>query len=353
MNSDQLQDWLSEISENFRQLEERAAKNKALPNYQKILGEQADSTQLLINYLMNNYENVGLIQPLVAQILSVYYKIGLGRIFVLQLIPSLITTYLLGIAKRQKQSISMLETFFMAVYNEEILAGGPTSDQMNKKVEEVRIPSLRYPSIYHDPAKMNPYPEITQIRPNSGALVQNVVKMGPFPAVELVNAENRYMVLTRILKALNNSLCHMARSIICRTYCLSVLVLAKSGFSFPESDFRHKILHDHVSDEDFGDHSKKPRIPLSSYFLIEALNGIYYALFNGTPDLALRALDAIHSRAQYDLLQDVLLVTNAIRNDLKESDTVQMMLEIDVQFTTPTKTSPTVANGVKKEKIMN
>lgn len=217
MNSDQLQDWLSEISETFRQLEERAAKNKHFPNYQKILGEQADSTQLLISYLMNNYENVTLIQPLVAQILSVYYKIGkcfffasinfkilgLGRIFVLQLIPSLITTYLLGIAKRQKQSISMLETFFMAVYNEEILAGGPTSNQMNKKVEEVRIPSLRFPSIYHDPAKINPYPEITQIRQNCGALVQNVVKMGPFPAVELINAENRYMILTLILKSVS------------------------------------------------------------------------------------------------------------------------------------------------------
>lgn len=98
----------------------------------------------------------------------------------------------------------MLETFFTAVYNEEILAGGPDSDQMNKLVEEVKIPSLRFPSIYHDPTKLNPYPEITQLRPNSGALVQNIVRVGPFPAVEKINAENRYLVLTRILKSVSS-----------------------------------------------------------------------------------------------------------------------------------------------------
>jgi len=294
--------------------------------------------------LMNNYENVNLIQSIVAQILSIYYRIGINRIFALQLVPSLMTTYLLGIAKNQKQSISMLETFFTAVYNEEILAGGPDSDQMNKLIEEVKIPSLRFPSIYHDPTKLNPYPEITQLRPNSGALVQNIVRIGPFPAVEKINAENRYLVLTRILKSLNNSLCKMARGVICRSYCQSFLILAKSGFSFPESDFRLKILHEKASEEDFGDHSKKPRIPLSSYFLLEGLNGIYYSLFNGSGDLALRALDAIHSRAQYDLIPEVLLMTNAIKGNLKEPETIQMMLEIEA-FNPPNSTK---TNGIEK-----
>ena len=110
-------------------------------------------------------------------------------------------TYLLGIAKRQKQSISMLETFFMAVYNEEILAGGPSSNQMTKKVEEIRIPSVRCLSLYHDPSRLNPYPEVTQMRPNGGAVVQNVVRIGPFPAVDRINAENRSLILTRVLNA--------------------------------------------------------------------------------------------------------------------------------------------------------
>jgi hypothetical protein len=238
-------------------------------------------------------------------------------------------TYLLGIAKRQKQSISMLETFFMAVYNEEILAGGPSSEQMNKKVEEIRIPSIRYPSIYHDAAKVNPYPEITQMRPNGGTTVQNIVKIGPFSAVDRINAENRPVVLTRILKSVNDALCHMYRDIACRSYSISILVLAKSGFSFPESDFRNKLLSGKASEEEYGDHSKKPRIPLTSFFLIEALNGIHYSLFNGYSDIALRALDAIHSRAQYELYGDVLIITNALRDSLTQKHALKMMLEIE------------------------
>lgn len=62
---------------------------------------------------------------------------GVLRYFVLQFVPSFIHIYLLALAKRQKRSVSMLETFFMAIYNEEILAGGTGSASASKKVEEV------------------------------------------------------------------------------------------------------------------------------------------------------------------------------------------------------------------------
>ena len=74
---------------------------------------------------------------------------------------------------------------------------------------------------------------------------------------------------------------------------------------------------------------RKPRIPLTSFFLIEALNGIHYSIFNGYYDVALRALDAIHYRAQYELYGDVLLITNAIRDSLLHNETIKMMLEIE------------------------
>lgn len=64
---------------------------------------------------------------------------GILRYFVLQCIPSLIHIYLLALAKRQKKSISMFETFLLAMYNEEILAGGTLSGSTTKKVEEVSI----------------------------------------------------------------------------------------------------------------------------------------------------------------------------------------------------------------------
>lgn len=53
---------------------------------------------------------------------------------------------------------------------------------------------------------------------------------------------------------------------------------------------------------------RKPRIPVSPHFLIESLNSVNFALFNGHADIALRALEAIHWRAYYEMFPDVLLV---------------------------------------------
>jgi hypothetical protein len=75
--------------------------------------------------------------------------------------------------------------------------------------------------------------------------------------------------------------------------------------------------------------SKKPRIPLTSFFLMEALNGIHYSIFNGYADLGLRALDAVHNRAQYELYGDVLLITNALHDSLQQNQSIRMMLEIE------------------------
>lgn len=56
--------------------------------------------------------------------------------------------------------------------------------------------------------------------------------------------------------------------------------------------------------------SRKSRIrAISSLFLIESINGLTFSLFNGHADIALRALDAIHQRAQFEMMADVLLVS--------------------------------------------
>ncbi|KAH7710952.1 Hyccin [Aphelenchoides avenae] len=167
MNSEQLQDWLAELGDTFK-----ATKKKTEAGYRKTLNEHAQNLQVLISYLHCNYEDHRLIQPVLAQLLALYYRLGIARCFTLQVVPSLIGAYLFGLAKRQKNNVSTLETFFLAVYNEEILAGGVGSPTMQKKVEEVRIPSIRCPSIYHDPNKLLPYPEVTQLKLNAPPSVQ-------------------------------------------------------------------------------------------------------------------------------------------------------------------------------------
>lgn len=52
---------------------------------------------------------------------------------------------------------------------------------------------------------------------------------------------------------------------------------------------------------------RKPRQHVNSGLLLELLTGVYMALYNGSPDLALHAIEAMHQRAQYEILAEVIL----------------------------------------------
>ncbi|KHN87731.1 Hyccin [Toxocara canis] len=316
MNSEQLQEWLSDLNARCKR-DEKAIQD--LDHSRTVLSQESHKTHLLIAYMACNYADIDLTQPVVAHLLACYYRGGVLRYFALQFVPSFIHVYLLALAKRQKRSVSMLETFFIAVYNEEVLAGGTGSASASKKVEEIRIPSVRYPSVYHDPKKLTSTADMLPPKPGSPAFVQMTVRIGPYDSVDRLTPENRQTVLTRLLKSVNSCLYKLAQDVICRSLCLSTLALCQSGFSFPESDFRSRFFGMEASSELLDDYSKKPRIRLSSQYLLEALSGVYFALFNGAADLAVRAIDAVHQRATYELYADVILVTNSVRNSLLEN----------------------------------
>ncbi|PIO62843.1 hypothetical protein TELCIR_15581 [Teladorsagia circumcincta] len=282
MNGEQLQDFLTDLSRTTI----RPGGRDDVEVTKKFLAKWANNTMLLANYITVNYRDVDLVQPLVAQILALYYKGGTLRQYALQFIPSFIGTYLYALSKKQQKSVAVFEIFFLAVYNEEILEGGPQSD----KVEEIRIPSIRYPSIYHDPTKISALPEVT------------IMKPGNVPSV-----------------LVNGSLVYLSSDVISRHVCLATLSICESGFTFPETNFVSKVMESEQSCEVVEDHSKKPRQHVNSALLLELLTGVYMALFNGAPDLALRAIDAMHQRAQYEILAEVILVTSAIRNSLLEN----------------------------------
>lgn len=62
-----------------------------------------------------------------------------------------------------------------------------------------------------------------------------------------------------------------------------------------------------------------PRIPVSSSFLLEMIEGAYFAMFNEFYTLAHQAVQDIDQRAQYELFPDVMLVTSAVINSLKNN----------------------------------
>ncbi|EFO17805.1 hypothetical protein LOAG_10693 [Loa loa] len=318
MNSDQLQDWLTDLNERWKSdTAKQALKDVEYERAQ--LTHENHKTHYLISYLSCNYADVDLIQPVVAQLLACYYRGGILRYFVLQCIPSLIHIYLLALAKRQRKSVSMFETFFLAMYNEEILAGGVLSDSMTKKVEEIRIPSTRFPSVYHDPKKLSLTSDIV-LKPGTPAFVQKTVRIGPYKSVDRIIPQNRQTVLTRLLKSVNGCLCRLSRDVICQNICLSTIAICRSGFTFRETALGLRVFGSNFHFKESDDFSKKPRLRISSQYLLESLNGLYFALFNGASELAVQAVDAVHQRALYEFYADVILVTNSINETLLESN---------------------------------
>ncbi|VDM61886.1 unnamed protein product [Angiostrongylus costaricensis] len=246
MNGEQLQDFLTDLSKTSI----RSNGHDDVEITKKLLDKWAHNTMLCANYITVNYRDVDLVQPLVAQILALYYR-GVLRQYALQYIPSFIGTYLYALSKRQQKSVAVFETFFLAVYNEEILEGGPGSDRLVKKVVWIM----------------------------------------------LLSKEENYCIV------------YLATDVVSRHVCLVTISICESGFSFPETNFVSKVMDSQQSCEVIEDHSKKPRQHVNSAFLLELLTGVYMALFNGAPDVALRAIDAVHQRAQYEILADVILVS--------------------------------------------
>ncbi|GMR36418.1 hypothetical protein PMAYCL1PPCAC_06613, partial [Pristionchus mayeri] len=316
MNSEQIQDYLTELSEQLLR-EKPSSRKEEIEDTRKLLTRTEKNTRCILFHIKHNYVDVDLVQPIVAQILALYYRAGAFRQYALQYIPTFVELYLVASSKKQYKSLSVFETFFLAIYNEEILEPTP-SNAYAKKIEEIRIPSIRFPSIYHDPSKLNTVPEITTLKPGNSPTVQSTVRLGPYPTMERLNAENKFLILSRIMRSVNSSLAFLSSDVVGSSIAHASIIICLSGFSVPESDLRVNILPSNTPSEIIEDVSKKARIMVSSQLLLELVSGVYLALYNGSAEMALRALDAIHQRAQYEFLPHILLMTNSIRNSLME-----------------------------------
>ncbi|EGT52757.1 hypothetical protein CAEBREN_11865 [Caenorhabditis brenneri] len=316
MNADQLSDFFLEVSASGAAIPNKVA-DKREENHlkKKFLNKVATNSLFAASYIASNYTDVDLIQSIIGQILALYYKEGVLRLYALQFVPGFISLYLLALSKKQHKSVSLFETFLIAIYNEEIMENAENNE---KKMEDIRIPSIRHHSVYHDPAKIQVQTDVPIARSASITPVLNTLRFGPFPSVSKMNGENKFMIINRILFSVNESLFEVASEVAARYVCLGTLSVCRSGFAFPETAFRNRVLEtdSHEVIEDF---SRKPRQQVTGEFLNHLLRGCYLALFNGAADLALRAIDAIHLRAQYEMMPDTLLVVNSLRNSLLDN----------------------------------
>lgn len=250
--------------------------------------------------MTNEFFTFQLLHKICDQLFS-YYRSSEPELrrFTLQFVPTLIYTYLNAVAQGDKKSCRCIETFLLGMYNIEV-----SHDDGRSKVVSFRMPVLAQASIYHEEKALNAS-DLRRWEENSN----KVVNWGPLPQIEAVNAQNRLKIMTALMFVYNQQLGLIPKPALLEL-CRAVSLLANQGFSRQGHAHRSSYGSDPCAS------LPKPRIPVSSNFLLELLHATYFAMFNEYGSIAIQAVDDIHNRACYELYPETILVTNAIKNSL-------------------------------------
>ncbi|KAI4485976.1 hypothetical protein M0804_006465 [Polistes exclamans] len=225
------------------------------------------------------------------------------RRFTLQFLPTLIFIYLNSAAHGDIKNCRTVETLLIGLYNLEVV-----DKSGQQKAVSFRLPSLAMLSIYHEPASLTPASLTESAVRRFEECNTKLVSWGPLRQVETLNAQNRLKVMTALLFIYNQQLGYINKFAL-EQLCKVATKLVTQGFTKPghhqrssygsESSFVPRLL---------------PRIPVSTQFLLEFLQAVYFAMYNDCWYVASQAVEDIHNRACYEMYPDVMLVTNAIRN---------------------------------------
>ncbi|XP_059054318.1 hyccin [Achroia grisella] len=218
--------------------------------------------------------------------------------FTLQFVPTLVYKYLSSVAQTNKTNYRCIETLLIGLYNFEVV------DETGKpRVVSFRLPSLAQPSIYHEPLSLGAQFLTENALRRWEECNTKLVSWGPLSQVEVINAQNRLKVMTALFFIYNRQLSLLPKLAL-RHFCIATSRIVTQGF--------HRKIGG-------SSNAKKPtpRIPMSSNFMLEMIEGAYFAMFNEFYTLALQAVKDIDQRAQYELYPDVMLVTSAVINSLK------------------------------------
>ncbi|CAK1552058.1 unnamed protein product [Leptosia nina] len=222
--------------------------------------------------------------------------------FTLQFVPTLINIYLRSVAVSNCKSIRCIETLLIGIYNFEVV------DETGKpKVVSFRLPSLAQASIYHEPLSLGSQFLTESALRRWEECNTKLVSWGPLPQVEILNAQNRLKVMAALLFIYNRHLSLLPKLAL-RHFCIAASRIVTQGFNIKKTALKSKPIQ---------------RIPVTSNFLLEMIEGAYFAMFNEFYTLALQAVQDIDERAQYELLPDVMLVTSAVINSLKSNPSGQ------------------------------
>ncbi|XP_039442053.1 hyccin isoform X2 [Culex pipiens pallens] len=292
-----------------------------------------------------------LIYPVCNQLCSFYRssEVELRR-FTLQFVPILIYLYLNSVTMGDKKGCRSIETLLICIYNIEVSA-----DDGSPKVVSFRIPVLAQASIYHEEKSLLPS-DLRRWEENSN----KEISWGPLPSIESINAQNRLKVMTALLFTYNQQLNQIRKPALYHL-CKTTSQLATQGFAKIGHVQRASYGTDPTSPPSssspgsgasnsptLAGTKSLPRIAVSSQFLVELAHANYFAMFNEFASAAIEAVKDLHQRACYEMLPEVILVTNAIRNSLHANPSGQPSdgpMGISVALT-PATTTVTVSKSM-------
>lgn len=297
-----IKDWISEF---------KVLTSTEVHSFANITVHNHDLIQVIITALEEKKYHQELLHLICEQLFSFFRSDEDAlHIFTLQFLPSLISLYLTVSAAGKQKSFGCVETLLLGIYNLGVLNKDGKSTMFS-----FRIPSTTKPSIYHEPFGSS-HTTLTENALNRLEFGDNrTVTIGPYHEVEKLNASNRLLVMKVLMQVYNRHISLMSKishQALCRTFSRVV----RQGTGRQRSSLSLDIGSVPYL-------QSLPRILLSSDLLLEVLYGIYYSMFNGLHFPGIQSLDDIHYRATLELMPDVLLVTNAVRNSLKTNPSGQ------------------------------
>ncbi|XP_053690071.1 hyccin isoform X1 [Sabethes cyaneus] len=342
-----ISDWISDYN---------ALQDSELRTFAAQHENDYEISKALYTILNERVKYKDLIYPICNQLCNIYRsnEIELRR-FTLQFVPLLIYLYLTSVAQGDKRGCRPIETLLICIYNIEV-----SSDDGSPKVVSFRMPVLAHASMYHEEKSLHPI-DLRRWEENSN----KEVSWGPLPSVESLNAQNRLKVMTALLFTYNQQLNQIHKPALYHL-CKTTSQLVNQGFSKPGHVQRASYGNDPTSPQQANATSSPgsqlqnsitlsssvsrplPRIAVNSQFLVELAHANYFAMFNEFASAAIEAVNDLHNRACYEMLPEVILVTNAIRNSLHANPSGQPCdgpMGISVALT-PATTTVTVSKSM-------
>ncbi|KAI3382888.1 hypothetical protein SNEBB_003572 [Seison nebaliae] len=334
---------IHEITENlYKNIEIRPKVCEILYEQYCILINETEKAERKESELVNKFSSEKELETVKSQLDILIHN----RLFIIQLIPTLITIYmeLSANSNRNPDDFISVAVLLQGIYNLE------ANDSSNcPRVFGFRIPDMRSPSIYHEAFAM-PTQGLTKDALATSTMKMNVVS-GIYPDIDIVNDRTKFIIVQFLLQIYVMNISRMHK-VSLSFFCEMCQRLTTKGFT------------------------KKPsgeRVILTSNLFLGFLRGLYYIYNYGMKDSseeiahenqlksgAILTIYYINQRANYEMWTNVMAMTNAmitsIRNELalKEHKIMDTFSMFEYEFQSKLiSTDSAIENGVRHLNLNN